>query len=107
MLTYLLITETFLCCNVVNLIKTVTCFNNIINLPQSGIVIMMMDGIAMRDVCHLRAVQTPFQIRITDFGLATLLNYSEENFASTGGKVQYRSILTEVFSQIIIKVCAH
>jgi len=57
LLTYLLITETFLCCNVVNLMKTVTCFNNIINLPQSGIVIMMMDGIAMRDVGYVICVQ--------------------------------------------------
>jgi len=47
--------------------------------------------------CCCRAVQTPYQIRITDFGLATLLNYSEENFTSTGGKVHYFNHISTIF----------
>jgi len=46
-----------------------------------------------RYVCYLRAVQSPNQIRITDFGLATLLSDSEENFTSSGGKVQYFNLI--------------
>jgi len=42
---------------------------------------------SVASIVFLRVVQKPSQIRITDFGLATLLNYSEENFTSTGGKV--------------------
>jgi len=38
-------------------------------------------------------VQSQNQVRITDFGLAALLNYSEENFTSSGGKVQYFSLV--------------
>lgn len=34
-----------------------------------------------------RAVQTPTQVKITDFGLAKLLDYNEEEYRAAGGKV--------------------
>lgn len=33
-------------------------------------------------------MQSAHQIRITDFGLAKLLDYNEEQFQATGGKVK-------------------
>lgn len=38
-------------------------------------------------VLFLDEVQGPQQVRITDFGLAKLLNYNEEQYQATGGKV--------------------
>ena len=36
---------------------------------------------------YLISVQSANSVRITDFGLAKLLNYNEEEYRSTGGKV--------------------
>ena len=37
----------------------------------------------------LSSVQRPGQVKITDFGLAKLLDYNEEEFHASGGKVEY------------------
>lgn len=33
------------------------------------------------------SVQTPTQVKITDFGLAKLLDYNEDEYHAAGGKV--------------------
>jgi len=38
-------------------------------------------------VLWCRAVQSPNQVKITDFGLAKLLDYNEDGYRAAGGKV--------------------
>ncbi len=40
-------------------------------------------------------MQSPTQVKITDFGLAKLLDYNEEEYRSSGGKV-----ITKCFEEI-------
>src|SRR6218665_636584 len=48
-------------------------------------------------VLFVDEVQGPAQVRITDFGLAKLLNYNEEHYQATGGKVSaaYHTIIIQ------------
>ena len=39
--------------------------------------------------CTTLAVQNAFQVKITDFGLAKLLDYNEEEFHAKSGKVNH------------------
>ena len=45
-------------------------------------------GVVHRDLAARNVlVQNPNQVRITDFGLAKLLDYNEDEYKSPGGKV--------------------
>ncbi|PAA58264.1 hypothetical protein BOX15_Mlig027475g2 [Macrostomum lignano] len=51
-----------------------------------GMAYLQSEGIVHRDLAARNVLlQTPDQVRITDFGLARLLNISERDFASRGG----------------------
>ena len=45
-------------------------------------------GIVHRDLAARNVlVQNPKRVRVTDFGLAKLLDYNEQEFQASGGKV--------------------
>ncbi len=53
-------------------------------------------GIVHRDLAARNVlVQSPHQVRITDFGLAKLLDYNEEEYRSTGGKMPIKWLALE------------
>jgi len=43
-------------------------------------------------------VQSPNQVKITDFGLAKLLDYNEDGYRAAGGKVGAGVLLNENFN---------
>ncbi|KAL5006104.1 hypothetical protein ScPMuIL_017262 [Solemya velum] len=53
-------------------------------------------GIVHRDLAARNVlVQSPYQVRITDFGLAKLLDYNEEQFQAAGGKMPIKWLALE------------
>lgn len=44
-------------------------------------------------------VQTPNQVKITDFGLAKLLAYNEGEYHAAGGKVRHMSFLLSLYRE--------
>ena len=50
------------------------------------------------------AVQTPTQVKITDFGLAKLLDYNEDEYHAAGGKVCYADTMLTSWT-LLSRVC--
>lgn len=52
-------------------------------------------------------VKTPHHVKITDFGLAKLLNADEKEYHADGGKVGFRSVLCHIVASTSANLFVH
>ena len=59
--------------------------------PLQGMMYLEDRGVVHRDLAARNVlIQSPSMVKITDFGLAKLLDFNEDEYRSSGGKVGQR-----------------